>query len=78
VTSSLFFSTLDNVAVDSRERRSIAAHASDLMDLVTTQFCTTWAVAGKHVYLLSLLRDRLDYPSLKRAVRELLSVLDRL
>jgi predicted phage terminase large subunit-like protein len=32
--------------------------------------CTTWGVAGKHVYLLWVLRDRLDYPSLKRAVRE--------
>jgi predicted phage terminase large subunit-like protein len=32
--------------------------------------CTTWAVAGAHLYLLSVLRERLDYPALKRAVRE--------
>jgi len=32
--------------------------------------CTTWGVAGWHVYLLSVLRERLDYPALKRAVRE--------
>ena len=32
--------------------------------------CTTWGVAGEHLYLLSVLRERLDYPALKRAVRE--------
>jgi predicted phage terminase large subunit-like protein len=32
--------------------------------------CTTWAVKAKHLYLLSVLRERLDYPALKRAVRE--------
>ena len=32
--------------------------------------CTTWGVAGMHLYLLSVLRERLDYPALKRAVRE--------
>jgi predicted phage terminase large subunit-like protein len=32
--------------------------------------CTTWGVSGKHVFLLSVFRRRLDYPALKRAVRE--------
>jgi predicted phage terminase large subunit-like protein len=32
--------------------------------------CTTWGVKEKHVYLLHVLRKRLDYPELKRAVRE--------
>jgi len=32
--------------------------------------CTTWGVKGKHVYLLGRLRQRLEYPALKRAVRE--------
>jgi predicted phage terminase large subunit-like protein len=32
--------------------------------------CTTWGVKGNHLYLLWVLRERLDYPALKRAVRE--------
>ena len=32
--------------------------------------CTTWGVKDKHAYLLNVLRKRLDYPALKRAVRE--------
>jgi predicted phage terminase large subunit-like protein len=32
--------------------------------------CTTWGVKDKHAYLLNVLRKRLDYPELKRTVRE--------
>jgi predicted phage terminase large subunit-like protein len=32
--------------------------------------CTTWGVKDKHVYLLQVVRKRLGYPELKRAVRE--------
>jgi predicted phage terminase large subunit-like protein len=32
--------------------------------------CTTWGVKDKHIYLLHVLRKRLGYPELKRAVRE--------
>ena len=32
--------------------------------------CTTWGVKEKHLYLLHVFRKRLDYPELKRAVRE--------
>ncbi len=32
--------------------------------------CTTWGVKDKHLYLLNVLRKRLSYPELKRAVRE--------
>jgi predicted phage terminase large subunit-like protein len=32
--------------------------------------CTTWGVKGKRLYLLHVLRERLDYPNLKRAVRQ--------
>jgi predicted phage terminase large subunit-like protein len=32
--------------------------------------CTTWGVKGKHIYLLHVLRKRLSYPELRRAVRE--------
>src|SRR5262249_10991449 len=31
---------------------------------------TTWGIKGKNIYLLNVFRHRLDYPSLKRAVRE--------
>jgi predicted phage terminase large subunit-like protein len=32
--------------------------------------CTTWGVKQKHIYLLHVLRRRMDYPALKRAVAE--------
>src|SRR5262245_61927179 len=32
--------------------------------------CTTWGIKDRRLYLLHVLRKRLDYPSLKRAVRE--------
>ncbi len=32
--------------------------------------CTTWGVKEKHIYLRHVCRKRLDYPELKRAVRE--------
>jgi predicted phage terminase large subunit-like protein len=32
--------------------------------------CTTWGLVEKQIYLLHVLRKKLDYPSLKRAVRE--------
>ena len=31
--------------------------------------CTTWGIKDKNIYLLHVLRKRLDYPSLKREVR---------
>jgi predicted phage terminase large subunit-like protein len=33
--------------------------------------CTTWGLKNKKIYLLHVLRRRMDYPDLKRAVREL-------
>jgi len=44
-----------------------ANKATELSDF---SVCTTWGVKGKKVYLLGLLRQRLEYPALKRAVRE--------
>jgi predicted phage terminase large subunit-like protein len=41
--------------------------ATELSDF---SVCTTWGVKDKNVYLLGLLRQRLEYPALKRAVRE--------
>jgi predicted phage terminase large subunit-like protein len=44
-----------------------ANKATELSDF---SVCTTWGVKGKNVYLLGLLHQRLEYPALKRAVRE--------
>jgi predicted phage terminase large subunit-like protein len=32
--------------------------------------CTTWGMKSKDIYLLHVLRRRMEYPDLKRAVRE--------
>jgi predicted phage terminase large subunit-like protein len=39
-------------------------------ELSSYSVCTTWGLKGKHHYLLHVLRKRLNYPELKRAVRE--------
>jgi predicted phage terminase large subunit-like protein len=44
-----------------------ANKASELSDY---SVCTTWGVKEKHIYLLHVFRKRLDYPDLKRAVKE--------
>src|SRR5689334_1915566 len=44
-----------------------ANKASELSDY---SVCTTWGVKGKDLFLLSVFRRRLEYPALKRAVRE--------
>ncbi|MGH7085585.1 MAG: phage terminase large subunit, partial [Acetobacteraceae bacterium] len=41
--------------------------ATELSDF---SVCTTWGLLDRHLYLLHVLRKRLDYPNLKRAVRE--------
>jgi predicted phage terminase large subunit-like protein len=42
-----------------------ANKASELADF---SVCTTWGIAGKSLYLLDVLRRRMEYPALKRAV----------
>ena len=44
-----------------------AKKATELSDF---SVCTTWGVKGKDLFLLGLFRRRLEYPALKRAVRE--------
>src|SRR5215510_2745161 len=44
-----------------------ANKATELSDF---SVCTTWGVKDKNVYLIGLFRRRLEYPELKRAVRE--------
>jgi predicted phage terminase large subunit-like protein len=44
-----------------------ANKASELSDF---SVCTTWGTKGKDLYLLHVLRRRMEYPELKRAMRE--------
>jgi predicted phage terminase large subunit-like protein len=44
-----------------------ASKASELADF---SVCTSWGIAQGHLYLIDVLRARLEYPELKRAVRE--------
>jgi len=44
-----------------------ASKASELSDF---SVCTSWGILGKDLYLLDVLRRRMEYPELKRAVRE--------
>jgi predicted phage terminase large subunit-like protein len=44
-----------------------ASKASELSDF---SVCTSWGIRGRNLYLIDVLRRRLEYPELKRAVRE--------
>ena len=44
-----------------------ANKASELSDF---SVCMTWGIKGKDLYLLHVLRKRMEYPELKRAMRE--------
>ena len=44
-----------------------ANKASELSDF---SVCTTWGIRGKNLYLLHVMRRRMEYPELKRAVCE--------
>ena len=44
-----------------------ANKASELTDF---SVCTSWGIKGKNLYLLHVLRRRMEYPELKRAVCE--------
>src|SRR5947207_3778251 len=44
-----------------------ANKATELSDF---SVCTTWGIRGKNLFLLCVFRRRLEYPALKRAVRE--------
>ena len=44
--------------------------ANKATELSDYSVCTTWGVKGKHLFLVGLFRRRLEYPALKRAVRE--------
>src|SRR6267378_1313338 len=59
--------TRDRETLPSRTERKGANKATELSDF---SVCTTWGVRGKDLFLLNVLRKRLEYPALKRAVRE--------
>lgn len=42
--------------------------ASKVSEISDYSVCTTWGVSGKSIYLLHVLRKRLEYPDLKRLV----------
>jgi predicted phage terminase large subunit-like protein len=44
-----------------------ASKATELSDF---SVCTSWGILGKELYLLDVLRRRMEYPELKRAVRD--------
>ena len=44
-----------------------ANKATELSDF---SVCTTWGIKGKNLFLISVFRRRLEYPALKRAVRD--------
>ena len=48
-----------------------ANKATELSDF---SVCTTWGIAGKDLYLVDLLRRRMEYPELKREVRAIRAV----
>jgi predicted phage terminase large subunit-like protein len=50
--------------------------ANKVTELSDFSVCTTWGLKGKHLFLLALFRRRLEYPALKRAVREQQSLFD--
>jgi predicted phage terminase large subunit-like protein len=44
--------------------------ANKVSELSDYSVCTTWGIRDQRVYLLHVLRKRMEYPELKRAVRE--------
>jgi phage terminase large subunit-like protein len=44
--------------------------ANKAAELADYSACTTWGIKGKRICLLHVFRKRLNYPDLKRAVRE--------
>src|SRR6202035_4174029 len=44
--------------------------ANKVTELSDFSVCTTWGISGKDLFLLGVFRRRLEYPALKRAVRE--------
>ena len=50
--------------------------ANKVTELSDFSVCTTWGVKDKNLFLIGVFRRRLEYPALKRAVREQQSLFD--
>lgn len=48
--------------------------ANKVTELSDYSVCTTWGVKGHHLYLLDVFRRKLEFPDLKRTVKELASL----
>ena len=48
--------------------------ANKVSQLSDYSVCTTWGIKNRQLYLLNVLRKRMEYPDLKRAVREQLEL----
>jgi predicted phage terminase large subunit-like protein len=44
--------------------------ANKATELADFSVCTSWGISAKHLYLLDVVRERFDYPELKRRVRD--------
>jgi predicted phage terminase large subunit-like protein len=44
--------------------------ANKVTELSNFSVCTTWGLHGRQIYLLDVFRRRLEFPDLKRAVKE--------
>ena len=44
--------------------------ANKATELADFSVCTSWGIAGKHLYLIDVVRERFDYPELKRRVKD--------
>ena len=45
--------------------------ANKIAELADFSVCTTWGMKGQHMYLLDVFRRKMEFPELKRMVREL-------
>ncbi len=59
---------------DLTSRFRVGDTANKSTELSDYSVCTTWGRSGNDVYLLDVYRERLDYPDLKRKVKELAGV----
>jgi len=60
----------ERTAAAHRPHRAKLGHRQQSDELSDFSVCTTWGVSGKHLFLLGVFCRRLEYPALKRAVRE--------
>ena len=52
-----------------RSGHSVLGYGQQTTELADYSVCSTWGIKNKRIYLLHVLRERMAYPDLKRAVR---------